>query len=222
MDKSGKITTDIVLAVCALLSLGFMIYKHYATSMIAVVDGGQWEAPQSVVTDLKAMDGKRRRAIDPNRMNAVDANDVCSMYLVNIHNKGKHQMQNPQMSVPTALHWEVSWEDTKGPQKEEYSVRETIALPAIECMRGVDVTVWAACEATRKNAKNILVTQDGYGEARLDIRTPVWALVQSLSQHIRKVFWFGVILVVVVAMWRRKLAAIGVSIWGRFRRTPTP
>lgn len=225
MDKSKKKTTDIVVAVCALLTLGFMILIEYRTSMIAIIKGGPWQAPQSVKTDLKAADGLRNRAIDPNRMTAADANGVCSMYIVCIHNKGKHTMKNPQMSVPKALHWEVSWEDTEGPQKEEYSVRETISLPAIECMRNIDVTIWSASEATRPNAGKILVTQDGHGEARLDIRTPVWERVQSLSQHIKKVLWIGVILVVIVlVMWRQRgaLAAIGTAIRRRVQRTLIP
>ncbi len=222
MEKSTKKITDIIIAGCALLTLGLVVIIGCKPPMIAVVEGGVWKAPGSVVADLETIDGKRKRANDPNRMTAADANGVRGMYLVCIHNKGKHSMRNPQMSVPKAVHWEISWEDTNGLQKTEYSERETITLPVIECMRDIDVAVWTGHEVTRLNASKILVTQDGHGKARLDIRTPVWELIQSLSQHIKKVLRIGGMLVaVVLVIWRRQLVAIGRGIRGRLRRPPT-
>lgn len=205
MDKAGKITADIVLALCASLTLGFLIYREYKTSMIAVVQGGEWIAPRSVVTELEAMDSKRRRAIDPDRMTGVHANETCSLYLVNIRNKGKHKTVNTQMTMPTALHWEVSWLSEGGEkQTKQYSQAQLIILPGIQSDRDVDVKVWAACDPSRSHTRKMKITQDDGYSARLHIRLPVWPWAQCLSQHIRKVLWIGIILAIVLVTWWRK------------------
>lgn len=210
MAKEKTSTVHVVLALCALSGVVFAILK-YRTPMIATVKGGFWEVPESVEIDLKATGGRT----DPNRMTAGDANDVCSMYLVCIYNKGKDAMVNPQMSVPRALHWEISWkDDLSGPQKEEYAARDMITLPPIACMRDMDVTVWAASEPTRSNAKKILITQDKHGNARLNLRTPVFQFVQYFHEHTRKMLWISIILAILVLATLRKLGKLGAFISG--------
>lgn len=209
MAKERTTTANVVLALCALSGVIFAILE-YRTPMIATVKGGFWEVPESVKKDLKATDSK----INPNRMTADDANDVCSMYLVCIHNKSKHNMESPQMKLPKAVHWQISWEDPNGLQRKEYSAIETVALPPIACMTDMNVTVWVASEPTRPNAKEILITQDDHGKARLNIRIPVFQFVQYFHEHTRKMLWISIILAILVAVkLRRKLGAIGAATW---------
>lgn len=209
MAKEKTTTVNVVLALCALSGVVFAILE-YRTPMIATVKGGFWGVPESVEKDLKATDSK----INPNRMTAVDANAVGSMYLVCIHNKSKHKMDSPEMNFPKAVHWQISWEDPNGLQRKEYSTRETVALPPIACMSDMDVTVWVASEPTRPNAKKILITQDDHGKARLNIRTPVFQFVQCFHEHTRKMLWISIILAIsVAAKLRRKLGAIGAATW---------
>jgi hypothetical protein len=189
MYKSGKTTMEVVCgiltALAALLGAGFMIYMEFRSSMIAVVDGGHWKAPQSVVTDIEAMDVNEMTARDPNRMTAEHANETCSLLIVKIHNPWGNKTENTKMSVPTALHWEVLWDE--GKEKEQYSDTTLISLPEIQGGRHVDVKVWAACMPIRSYIKKIEITQDRGRPARKDIRTPVWSCVQCLSQHMSKV-----------------------------------
>ncbi len=198
MDKSGKVTMElvcrIIAALAALLGIMFMIWLEFRRSMIAVVDGGHWKAPKTVVTELKAVEVNKIKAMDPNRMTAEDAFKTCSLYVINIRNRGKNKTQNTQISMPKALHWEVTWESDQGKQTKNRSNTTLMTLPDIPCERYVDVKVWAACDSTRSHAKEVEITQ-GYGySARKDIRTPVWSSVLYLSPRMSKVVKIYVII----------------------------
>lgn len=202
MHRSGKTTLEIVCAIiaalAALLGVGFMIYLEFKRPLIADVDGRDWKAPKSVVKDLKAMDVNKIAAMDPNRMTAEDAYNTCSMYVVNIRNRGKHKTQHTTISIPKALHWEVSWKTDHGKKTKKRSNTTLITLPDIDCGRNVDVRVWAACDPTRQHAKEMKITQGSGYSARLDIRTPAWPLALYLSQRTSKVVKICVICAIVL------------------------
>lgn len=214
MDKSGKTTLEIVCmitVVVAPLITAVLACKKATKPLMADVNSMHWEAPQSVVTELKAMDGKKSgTAIDPNRMTGVDANEVCSLYLVNIHNTDKNTTTNTRMFIPTALHWEVSWKSTKGLQKKEYSRTELIPLPDIPSGMNVSVKTWAACKAARPSMKEILITQKRNYPAHLNVITPVRAPFQRLDQLMPTDRWYfipvgiGIALISIGILIRKK------------------
>jgi len=199
MHKSRKVDlVNICLLIIAAATFLLTLYLEFRSSMIAVVDGGNWEIPQTVVRELRVVeDVNETIAMDPNRMTAKDALKSCSLYLINIRNKGEHKTENTQISMPRAVHWEASWETEDGEKTKNRSNTTLITLPDITCGRDIDVKVWAACKPTRSHAKKIKITQD-YGHARLDIKAPVWSSALYLSQRMSKVVKICVIVLVII------------------------
>lgn len=190
MDKSGKITVGTVAAIIAALAALFtawLVYNDADKPLIADVDCVHWKAPQSVVTELRAMDGKKGgaggSAVDPNRMTGVDANDVCSMYTVTIENKNRDSTKNTQMTILTAVHWEVSWMSTKGPQRKVYSGNQLIPLPDILHGDKVYVKAWSSCKAGRPTENEVRIMQES-GDYRLGKIRPVRASMHRLDELI--------------------------------------
>jgi len=187
MDKSGKITVGTVAAIIAALAALFtawLVYNDAEKPLIADVNCVHWKAPQSVVTQLRAMDGKKGgTAVDPNRMTGVDANNVCSMYNVTIENKDRDSTKNTQMTILTAVHWEVRWMSTKGPQRKVYSGNQLIPLPDILHEDKVYVKAWASCKAGRPTENEVRIRQE-QGYNRLGKIRPVRASMQRLDELI--------------------------------------
>ena len=216
MDKSGKVTMElickIIAAFAASLGIMFMIWLEFRRPMIAIVDGGPWKAPKSVVKDLKAMDAKKIIKMDPNRMTAEDACKTCGWYVVNIRNRGKHKTENTKISIPEALYWEASWISGEGEGEKTKTLSETILLPLpeIDSGRHVDVKVWVACDANRSHAKKMQITQSNGYPARLDIKTPIWPSALYLSQRMSKVvkiyaiIFFSLLLTLIYILIRRR------------------
>ena len=206
MSKGEKLILEILGFIIAAIGLYTQLHKEYGAPMIAVVDSQCWEAPKTVLTDLKKV-GTVSTPITatPNRMTAEHATKTCCWYLVDIYNKENDDMEKPQMAVPGALHWEVRGKDEYGKTSTiTYSERELITLPQIGCKKNIKVAVWMSCQANRKKAKEeIQITQTGHGKASVAIKTPVWGFLQSLCRHAKKVLvWFGVIFVLMVLIWR--------------------
>ena len=205
MYKPRKITIQIVIGLMGALGTlitALVMIKESTKPLIADVNCVCWKAPQTLVTKAKL----------------EDANNLCSMYTVNIYNKDKYATEETQMSIQRALYWEVAWKDDKGPQKREYSGNELISLPDIQSGRNVNVKAWATCKAARPSKKEIQITQKRSYPARLNVITPVRASVQFLDQLISRtpiyfLVFFGIALISIYILIKK---------WYFSRKHPQP